>query len=229
MEQDKHTPLRVGLVEDHAIFRKRLVELLGFYDQLEVVMAAESARSFIDRLDQAEPFEQPQVILMDIELPDLTGIDATALIKERHPDLDIIMFTVFEDDDRIFDSIKAGAAGYLLKDTPIDEVVNAIIEIRQGGSPISPTIARKVMQMMQGISRDDAGLAKEAEEAPYGLTPAEIRILKQVISGKTNKEIAEELFLSPWTVKTHIRNIYKKMQVSSRAAAVRLALGRDLG
>ena len=222
MEEQKE-PIRVGIVEDHDIFRKRLGELLHFYSELRLVMVAESAEVFFAKLDKMDPEEAPEVVLMDIELPGISGIDATFELQRRKSEIDIIMFTVFEDDDRIFDSIQVGASGYLLKDTPIDQVVSAIKEMKNGGSPITPSIARRVFEIMR--SQKDR---PQSEEVPFDLTPAELKILEQVIEGKTNNEIAEAVFLSPWTVKTHIKNIYKKMHVNSRAAAVRLALKRNV-
>ncbi len=215
--------INVAIVEDHDIFRKRLSELLYFYKKLNLTLVADSAESFFEKLKRCKDEEVPDVVLMDIELPGMNGIEATFELKRNHPEIDIIMFTVFEDDERIFDSIQVGATGYLLKDTPIDDVINAIKDMKQGGSPISPSIARRVFDMMRN-QKEKA----ETDEVPFDLSPAEIKILEKVIEGKTNKEIAEVVFLSPWTVKTHIKNIYKKMHVNSRAAAVRLALKRNI-
>ncbi len=218
--------IKVAIVEDHDIFRKRLTELLGFYDELEFMFAADTAELCLKFIEEAEEERVPDVILMDIELPGISGIEATFQIKEKNPNMDIIMFTVFEDDERLFESIQVGATGYLLKDTPIDDVVSSLKEVREGGSPITPKIARKLMGM---VSRPEKDKSTEKEEiVPFELTPSEVRILEHVTDGKSNKEIAEELFLSPWTVKTHVKNIYKKMHVNSRAAAVKLAIKRDI-
>ena len=219
--------IRVAIVEDHDIFRKRLTELLGFYNELELVFTADSGEMCLKYLNESEPEKTPNVILMDIELPGISGIEATFQLKEKFTDIDIIMFTVFEDDERLFESIQVGATGYLLKDTAIDEVVSSLKEVREGGSPITPSIARKLIGMVSKPAENSASNS-DTEVVPFDLSQAEIRILEQVIDGKTNKEIAEEVFLSPWTVKTHIKNIYKKMHVNSRAAAVRLALKRDI-
>lgn len=221
--------IKVAIIEDHHIFRKRLAELLSFYDDISLVVISPDAEHLLNYLESSS--ELPDVLLMDIELPGISGIEATFRIKERHPDMDVIMFTVFENDDRIFESIQVGATGYLLKDEPIEQVVQAIKEVHKGGSPISPSIARKVMSLLASIPKSDALPEQNKERnafVPFDLTPAEIRILEQVVSGKKNKEIADELFLSPWTIKTHIKNIYKKMQVNSRAAVVQLAMRRQM-
>jgi DNA-binding NarL/FixJ family response regulator len=219
--------IKVGVIEDHKIFRKRITELLSFYNEIQLVFSVEKAEACLNYLEKGE--NKPDVLLMDIELPGLSGIEATFQIKEEHAEIDIIMFTVFEDDERIFQSIQVGATGYLLKDEPIEQVVASIKEVRKGGAPISPTIARKLMGMVSTMEKAKDDVQEDPEVVPFNLTPAEIRILEHVIEGKTNKEIAEAVILSPWTVKTHIKNIYKKMQVNSRAAAVRLALKRSIG
>ncbi len=219
--------IKVAIVEDHDIFRKRLTELLGFYEELELVFTADSGEMCLKYLRDTEEEKVPDVILMDIELPGISGIEATFQLKEKFEDIDIIMFTVFEDDERLFESIQVGATGYLLKDTAIDEVVSSLKDVKKGGSPITPSIARKLIGMVSKPEKEDT-TQQNPEVVPFDLSPAELRILEQVIDGKTNKEIAEEVFLSPWTVKTHIKNIYKKMHVNSRAAAVRMALKRDI-
>ncbi len=225
MSNTENDKLRVAIVEDHDIFRKRMVELLGFYEELETVLIADSAEAFLKKLERFSPEEVPEVVMMDIELPGISGIEATFQLKQKMPEVDVIMFTVFEDDERIFESINVGASGYLLKDTAIDDVVRSIKEIKAGGSPISPSIARKVLELVKA-PREQLKNAKE--EKPFNLTSAELKILEQVVQGKSNNQIAEDVFLSPWTVKTHIKNIYKKMHVNSRAAAVRLAIQRNI-
>jgi DNA-binding NarL/FixJ family response regulator len=219
--------ITVGIIEDHNIFRKRLSELLSFYEDIKLIFSVENAEQCFKYLKRSENI--PEVLLMDIELPGLSGIEATFQIKENYTDIDIIMFTVFEDDERIFESIQVGASGYMLKDEPIQKVVDSIKEVKNGGSYMSPNIARKLLSMVSGADRKTV-LPEEGDSnaVPFDLTPSEIRILEKVIEGKSNNEIAEEVILSPWTVKTHIKNIYKKMQVNSRASAVRLALRRNI-
>lgn len=221
--------IRVAIVEDHDIFRKRLKELLGFFDEVELLFTASSGERCLEYL--LDDRNIPDVILMDIELPGISGIETTFRLKNEKEtqDCEVIMFTVFEDDERIFESIQVGATGYLLKDTPIDDVVQSLNEVKKGGAPISPSIARKMMALVGRTSTTkEEEKNTHSEVVPFQLTPSEINILEHVIEGLSNKEIATELFISPWTVKTHIKNIYKKMQVNSRAAAVRMALKRDI-
>jgi DNA-binding NarL/FixJ family response regulator len=225
VDQENSEKIKVAIVEDHDIFRKRMMELLGFYSELDLVFTAESGEVCLKYIEEMDQERIPDVILMDIELPGISGIEVTFQIKEHHEEMDIIMFTVFEDDERLFESIQVGATGYLLKDTPIDDVVASLKEVRKGGSPITPSIARKLMGM---VSKPEKANNEEPKVVPFDLSPAELRILEHVTDGKSNKEIAEIVFLSPWTVKTHIKNIYKKMHVNSRAAAVKLAIKRDV-
>lgn len=163
---------------------------------------------------------------MDIELPGLSGIETTSLVKARHEDIGILMFTVFEDDDRIFASIKAGASGYLLKDEPVEVIVQSLRELYKGGAPMSPLIARKLLNLV----RDDATRIRSEETTitPFDLSSRELQILQHLVDGKTNIEIGEALYLSPWTIKTHIKNIYRKMHVNSRAEVTHMAIRQNL-
>jgi len=194
-----------------------------------VTLSAGSGDAFLSRMNQISENNYPEIILMDIELPGISGIETTCLIKEMYDQIEILMFTVFEDNDNIFSSIKAGASGYLLKDTPVSDIVIAIRELKSGGAPISPAVAKKILQM---VNLSDVTPSKSINDhngpIPFNLTNRELEILKNVVKGKTNSEIGTILFLSPWTIKTHIKNIYKKMHVSSRAEVTHLAIKRNL-
>lgn len=217
------TALHIGIVEDQSTLLKRLLDHLRYYPEVDVVATGQSGHAFLDRLAQLPSERLPDIVLMDIELPGISGIETTHILKERYPDIDVIMFTIFEDDDRIFDAIQAGASGYLLKDEPIETIVGAIRDMRSGGAPMSHVIARKVLTIMR-----QAAPVKPRDPAESDLTEREADILKELSSGKTTAAIGESLFLSPLTVKTHIKNIYRKLHVSSRAEATRLALKRNL-
>ncbi|TNE74387.1 response regulator transcription factor [bacterium] len=212
--------IRLGIVEDNHALRKRMIEHLSFEEEISLVKAVDNGEDMVRFAKENPPLN---VVLMDIELPGISGIETTDRIKSLWPKVDIIMFTVYEDDERVFDSIVSGASGYLLKDTDFDRIVEAIYEIHQGGSPISPSIARKLLKLV----KPGVVLEKEPEQQ-FDLTEREVEILRLVTDGKSNKEIAEHLFVSPLTIKTHVKNIYEKLHVHSRAAAAKLALKHKL-
>jgi DNA-binding NarL/FixJ family response regulator len=219
----------IGIAEDQSMLRKRLIEHFRYYDHIDVTLAASSGNELLERLDRMPPDRRPHVILMDIEMPGYSGIEATALVKQRYSDIDILMFTVFEDDERIFEAIKAGASGYLLKDEPADGIVEALRELRSGGAPMSALIARKMLGLMRKASMPSADpVTAEPQENLFELSDREIEIVQQLVLGKTNAEIGRDLFLSPFTIKTHVKNIYRKMHVSSRAEAASLAFRNNL-
>lgn len=222
-------PIKVGIVEDNPTMRKRLAEHFRYYDEVTITTVAESGSAFLNSIGKVFKKEIPDVILMDIEMPGISGIETAQKVKEFWPNVDIIMYTVFENDARIFDSIKAGASGYILKDEPMHHVVEAIKEMYKGGAPISTSVAKRLMNHIreeqepeQGGGNDDDG------KIAFELTKRELEILEKVTEGKSNKEIAADLFVSPWTVRTHIKHIYKKMHVSTRASAVRTAIKHNM-
>lgn len=223
MENEPIT-IKVGIVEDHARTMKRLIEHFEFFDDLQVTISAGSGSLFLERLNTLDGELWPNVVLMDIELPGMSGIDTTFHLKDGFPGIDVIMFTVFGDNERIFQSIQAGASGYFLKEEPVDNIVDGIREMFRGGAPISKEIAGKLMNLVKHPPKEK----EEKHAAPFELSERELEILERVMEGLTNKEIAAELFVSPWTIKTHIKNIYEKMHVNSRAAAVRLAMKRNM-
>lgn len=221
-------PTRVALVEDVPALRQRLVERLQFFDTVQITLISESGDACLDALARITPAERPEVVLMDIEMPGLDGIETTRLLRDRYPDIEVMMLTVFEDEERIFGAIQAGASGYLLKDTSADALVAAIEELRSGGAPLSPVIARKMLSL---VRHDAAPLVPEsgpdASEA-FALSRREIDVLRAIVEADTEREIADRLFVSLHTVRTHVKNIYRKLHVHSRAEAVRLALERRL-
>ncbi len=201
----------VIVVEDRTRIRETIVDLINESDGLRCVGSFGSCEALLENL--GDPV--PDVILMDIGLPGMSGIEGVKAVKVRHPDVDILMHTVFDDDEKIFQSILAGASGYVLKNAEAEELIRAIREIRVG-APMSASIARRMLAMMR---------SKETKPTDaLNLTPRELEILQWLVEGLSYKKIAEKLFISPLTVQSHIKKVYEKLQVHSKSAAVSKAL-----
>ena len=200
--------IKVGIIEDNTSLRGSLTKLVDGHAEMTCVMSAGSLLHIVSDLVNATP----QVLLLDIGLPHISGIEGVKMIKMSFPDIQILMFTVFEDEDKIFEAIRAGASGYLLKKTPPDEILAAIIQLTEGGAPMTASIARKVIQSFQAPPLAATG--------GYSLTPREKEILYGLVDGLSYKKIAEKNFVSISTIRTHICNIYAKLHVHSKAQAV---------
>ena len=200
-------PIRVALVEDTVETRKMLMMLISGWPGFSCVAGCVSGEEALEVL----PKKDPQVVLMDIQLPGMSGIDCIAQLKQRLPSVQIVMLTVLEDHERIFQSIMAGASGYLVKKTPPSKLLEAIREVHEGGSPMSCQIARQVVEYVRH---------PVAVEADYKLSPRENEVLGQLARGLLYKEIADQLGISISTVRIHIRRIYDKMHVRNRTEAV---------
>ncbi|HYV91967.1 MAG TPA: response regulator transcription factor [Chitinophagales bacterium] len=196
-------------MEDHTDFRNTLHKMLSEESRFSVI-AFSKAEDIMKYLEH----EIPHVIIMDINLPGISGLECTRQVKERYPSALILMNTVFEDDEKIFAALKAGASGYLLKRSPIEEIRFAIFDLVNGGSPMSPSIARKVVSSFSPPS---------SQNSSESLSRREHEILELLADGKRIKEIADQLFISINTVRTHIRNIYEKLRVQSRTEAINKA------
>ena len=201
----------VIVVEDRKRIREAVVDLINAAGGLEIVAAVSSCEALLDAL----PDQQPDVILMDIGLPGMSGIEGVKAIKSRYPAIDVLMHTVYDDDEKIFQSILAGASGYVLKNAESEELIRAIREIRIG-APMSASIARRLLAMMRGKEAPPAG--------DLNLTPRELDILQRLVEGLSYKKIAEKLFISPLTVQSHMKRVYEKLQVHSKLGAVSKAL-----
>lgn len=219
--------IKIAIVEDQAKIRENLITRLAFYQDIEVIFEAENAEKALSSLKSLSKKNLPQVILMDIEMPGLSGIEATKNIKNSFPEIDILIQTVFENEEKIFQSIQAGASGYLLKDDPIQKYVEAIQELAIGGAALSSTIALKVMSFVKNEQQVKADKAKKTQQE-FSLSDREIDIIKGIVEDLTEQQIGEQLFISPHTVRTHIKNIYKKLHIHSRASAVRFAITKGL-
>lgn len=201
--------IRVAIVEDKEELRKNLNMLLSYYDELAVVCSYSNAEDFlVDYSNHA-----PDVVIMDINLPGLSGIKAVELVKAKDQHLQVLMCTIYEDEENIFAALCAGAAGYLMKNTTPENFYHAIKAVHTGGSSMSPSIARKVVSSFQQKP-------KQVSEAYQNLSVREKEILDLLAKGLRYKEVSAELFISIETVRTHIRNIYDKLQVNSRTEAL---------
>ncbi len=200
--------IKVAIVEDNETVRNTLREMIDATPRLRCSGAYGTAKEAMMEI----PRVQPEVVLMDIHLPGESGIACTARLKARLPQVQVIILTVYKDIELIFQALKAGASGYLLKRAPAEEVLRAIIDVHSGGAPMTSEIARLVVQSFQ--SSPTSGLEGQ------GLTPREMEILALLSDGITNKEIAVRLGISSETVRTHLDHIYLKLQVQGRTEAV---------
>jgi len=209
-------PLKVAIVEDHPEFRAYLSALITGTAGFKCLGSFRSVEEALPKLTS----QVPDVMLIDIGLPGMNGIEGIRLFKERFPELLFLTLTVHDDDERIFDALCAGASGYLLKKTPPARLVESVREAMQGGAPMSPEIARRVIKLFREI--------RPPERADYNLTPHETRILKLLVEGHNYKTAAATLDVAPTTINFHLQNIYQKLQVHSKSEAVAKALRNRL-
>jgi DNA-binding NarL/FixJ family response regulator len=213
--------MKIGIVEDHFINRKIIKEKILPYEDIHIVIEAENGNNFFDLMKNLRKEDYPQVVLIDLEMPVLDGISTISLSSIRYPSIKFIVLTIYEDNDKIFDAIKAGASGYLLKEDKAINIIDAIANvIEYDGIPMSPAIARRAMKLLSGITQNNSTLEKIED---YQLSSREIQILKEIVGGNNPADIAEKLFISPNTVRTHVNNIYKKLHLNSRAQVISLA------
>ena len=205
--------LRVMVVDDHALFRRGLEMVLGDEPDIELVGEASDGAEAVERALEI----MPDIVLMDVRMPKRSGIEATTQIREVLPDAKILMLTMSDEEADLYEAIKAGASGYLLKEISIEEVADAIRSVRAGQSRISPSMASKLLTEFAAIS-------KATDERPQMPTPRltdrEMEVLRLVAQGLNNRDIAKQLFISENTVKNHIRNILEKLHLHSRMEAV---------
>jgi DNA-binding NarL/FixJ family response regulator len=199
--------IKVAIVEDDSEIRKMLSLIIDHSPGFSCKQFFNDCASAISQLRK----NPPDVVLMDIGLPGLSGIEGVKLLKDELPSTDFIMLTIQEDDDSVFNSLCAGATGYLLKDTPPHDLLQSIKEVKKGGSPMSPSIARRIINSFK-------------PNPVNPLTKREIEILEKLCDGQNYKSIADSLFVSGHTVRAHIKSIYRKLQVNSRGEAVKKAI-----
>lgn len=214
-------PIRIAIVDDKQINRTTVKDKIAQYKEIELVVEAKNGHDFLEQLRQLPKAKHPQVTLMDLEMPIMDGIQTISQSTATYPDVKFIVLTVFEDDEKIFEAIKAGAGGYLLKDDSAVNIIDAITSVVEyNGIPMSPSIARKTMELLKHAPAPVATAKTEAEPI---LTDREMEILKEMVTGKNYKAIGEKLFISPLTVRKHTANIYDKLHVNSRAQIINLA------
>lgn len=212
---ETHT-IKVAIVEDLRDIREGLGQLISATPGYRCTGMYASMEEAIEKI----PHNLPDLVLSDIGLPGMDGISGIGILKQRFPELLILMLTVYDDNERIFDALCAGACGYLLKKTPWPRLVEALKEAVEGGSPMSPEVARRVINLFREI--------KPPKAAEYELTPHEIRLLRMLVEGHSYKTAANELHVSVNTIKFHLRHIYEKLQVHTKSEAVAKALRHGL-
>lgn len=214
--------LRIAIAEDNHFLAKAIREKLSFFEDLTVKFVAKNGAELIGKLAEDQRID---VILMDIQMPEMDGIKATEIVKNQHPQIKIITLTVYDDDEYIFKSIKAGANGYLLKEIEAQKLYNSILEVMNDGAPMTPSIALKTLNLLRNPSFESSP-KEEIEEVR--LSKRETEILIQLSKGLNYNAIAENLIISPSTVRKHIENIYRKLQVHNKMEAVLTAQKRKL-
>lgn len=210
--------IHIAIAEDNQMALKAIEEKLAAYPELVVRLKATNGKILNEQIDG----QLTDLILMDIDMPMMNGIDATKEIKKRFPQIKVLVLTTFDDDEKIFDAIMAGASGYLLKEEPKENIYKAIVETMEGGAAMSPIIAMKAlnlirMPMVQHMPRQD-----------FGLSPREIELLEQLKNGLTYDQLATNMFISVGTVRKHIENVYRKLQVNNKTNAVKVAMDNRL-
>lgn len=208
----KEEKIKIAIIEDRREIREGLAMLVGGTDGF---VCAAKFGSMEEALPRIKP-ETADIVLCDIGLPGMSGIEGIKILKEKYPDLLLIMLTIYDDDERIFNALCAGASGYLLKKTPPAKLLESLREAASGGSPMSPEVARRVINIFRDI--------RPPEKADYNLTPHETRLLKMLVEGHNYTTAAETLGVSYTTVSFHMRNIYDKLQVHSKSEAVGKAM-----
>lgn len=214
---------RIAIIDDNRNLRHFFEEKFNESGVAEVVMTATNGKDFLTQIDRwADPL--PDLAVMDIEMPEMDGIETLRQVKQLFPQIEVIMLTVFDENERVFDAIKSGAIGYLLKDEPVEKIIETIVTItEENGAVMSPRIARKIFEFLQG--RPAAPAAPEEAEATT-LSSRETEILNMLVEGYNYQEIAVRLFISPQTVRTHLKNIYKKLHVRNKVEAVKVAMSK---
>ncbi len=223
-------PIRVFVVEDQAKILKNQLKLLEASKEIVIVGTAMSGETALAEFAAT----QPDVLLLDLGLPQMSGIDVTRAVKASHPKVEILIFTIFDEEDKVLEAVQAGASGYLLKGATADKIIDAIKEVRAGGTVIQPNLARRLLRHFRvgdPAAPGDSAAPKRAPEAEPPLRPLSDReqeILQLIAKGVSNNEAAKLLGLSKATIRTHLEHIYQKLEVSNRVEAVTEGIRKGL-
>jgi DNA-binding NarL/FixJ family response regulator len=213
--------IKIAIVDDNSFLIKTAQEKLSFFEDFSLKFTAING---VDLIEKLEINHNLDLILMDIEMPKMNGIEATNQVKQRYPQIKIIMLTVFDNDENIFNAIKAGADGYLLKEVNPKDLHQGIIETMNGGATMTPSIAMKTLKLF----RNPTTFEYISDQEEYNLTPREIEVLEQLSKGLKYNSIADNLFLSVGTIRKHVENIYTKLQVHNKLEAIQKAKNNKL-
>ena len=219
--------VKLGIVDDNTMNRKTIREKLKPYADFTITVEADNGEGFFEELAHCKQEELPDVVLMDLEMPILDGISTISLASVKHRKIKFIVLTIFEDNDKIFEAIKAGASGYLLKEDKAINIVEAITNVVEfNGIPMSPAIARRAMKLLSEAPKPKVP-KNGAEALDVHLSDREMEILREIVKGISLHTIAENLFISPNTVRTHVNNIYKKLHLNSRSQIINFAYKKN--
>ncbi|MFS8083986.1 MAG: LuxR C-terminal-related transcriptional regulator [Ginsengibacter sp.] len=214
----------IAMADDKAINRNTFQQKIKMYDDLKLVFMAVNGHDFLQQLKGLPLKKLPEIVFMDIEMPLLNGIQAIQIAKPLYPQIQFIVLSIFDDDEKIFNAIQAGASGYLLKEETDEGIRNAINNCKEyGGAPMSPAIARKAFDLLSRVDYKPANTSEKSNQVSSLISEREKEILKFIIHGLDAKRIAETLNISTFTVRKHISNVYEKLQVNSRAQVMTLA------
>jgi DNA-binding NarL/FixJ family response regulator len=217
--------VRIALVDDNFHTKRSVQELLSYCKDFHVCQVCDSGTGFLNYLKLSTPESLPDIVLMDIDMPELDGIDTVAIAKAVYPGIKFLMLTVYDDEELLFRAIKAGASGFLLKDEKIQVIEQHIWNLYKGlDAPMSPSIAQKALLLIQKSNRDEAQPAADGVlPTPLEVSAREIEVLQLLVDGYNYKDIGDKLFISYNTVKKHVANIYEKLHVTSKAQAIKVS------
>lgn len=216
--------IKLALVDDHFHTRQSLKELLPFNVGFELSFVCDSGKQFLSKLKELTEDQVPDIVLMDVDMPELDGIDTIAIAKTVYPSIHFLILTVYDDEDILFRAIKAGASGFLLKDEKMNVIEQHINNLYRGiDAPMSPSIAQKALSLIQKSNMKEDPRDDAAPIIPFEVTTREIEVLQLLVDGYNYKDIGDKLFISYNTVKKHVANIYEKLHVTSKAQAIKVS------